>query len=356
MAIGGSLDTNRQATGQATTLNNNSATVEALGSLDVGAKNINNTNEHFSYEIRLASQDDNASETISSTYYRTFVRKIYLPFNTSSDPANILSGGNMTLRSDTVTNMDSHIVAGGVLSSTGANMVNADVTTIKTIHDQGLNHNYVYVPQTGNCGFVKWNCVPGHYEWQTSPYEVSPQSTAYVPQPNAPQYSGKTITSVSAGSVSSNSLLPTSSVFKINVGATSSYLVTTDPRFTNHNLWLGSEFMMQSMSFDPTITQKRLGDGFYEQKLIREQVAQLTGRRFLGNYTSDQEEYQALMTNGLTTASALNLRPGIALTAAQMAQLTSDIVWIVEQSVTCLMAQHKKCSCRRCTCKCVRVI
>jgi len=333
MAIGGSLDVNRQATGQATTLNN-SATIEALGGLDIGSKNINNTNEHFSYEIRLASQDDNASETISSTYYRTFVRKIYLPFNTSSDPANIFSGGNMTLRSDSVTNMDSHIVAGGVLSSTGANMVNADVTATKTIHDLGLNHNYVYVPQTGNCGFIKWNCVPGHYEWQTSPYENSVNSTVFVPQPNAPQYSGKTITSVTAGNVSSNSLLPTSSMFKINVGVTSSYLVTTDPRFTNHNLWLGSDFMMQSMSFDPTISQKRLGDGFYEQKLIREQVAQLTGRRFLGNYTSDQEEYQALMTNGLTTASALNLRPGIALTAAQMAQLTSDIVWLVEQSVT----------------------
>ncbi|WP_363800467.1 hypothetical protein ABU614_10230 [Lysobacter firmicutimachus] len=27
-------------------------------------------------------------------------------------------------------------------------------------------------------------------------------------------------------------------------------------------------------------------------------------------------------------------RPGIALTAAQMAQLTSDIVWLVEQIVT----------------------
>ncbi len=333
MAIGEGLDANRQATGQATTLNNNSATIEALGNLDVGAKTVNNTNDHFTYEIRLASQDDNASETISSTYYRTFVRKIYLPFNTSTDPANILAGGNLTLRSDTVTNMDSHIVAGGVLTNTGVNMVNADVTATKKIHDLGLNHNYVYVPESGYCGYVKYNCVPAHYEWQTSPYESIVESTVFVPQPSAPLLSGKTITSVTAGSVSTSPLLPTSSMFQINAGATSSYLITTDPRFTDRNLWLGSDFMTSSMSFDPAISQKRLGDGFYEQKLIREQVAQLTGRRFLGDYTSDQEEYQALMTNGLTTASTLNLRPGVALTAEQMAQLTSDIVWIVEQSV-----------------------
>ncbi len=90
----------------------------------------------------------------------------------------------------------------------------------------------------------------------------------------------------------------------------------------------------QDQKFDPATTQKRLGDGYYEQKLIREQVAQLTGRRFLGDYSSDQAQYQALMDNALTTAKTLNLRPGIALSAEQMALLTSDIVWLVEQSVT----------------------
>ena len=66
----------------------------------------------------------------------------------------------------------------------------------------------------------------------------------------------------------------------------------------------------------------------------REQVAQLTGRRFLGDYTNDQAQYQALMNNGLTTAQAMILRPGIALSPAQMALLTSDMVWLVEQSIT----------------------
>jgi filamentous hemagglutinin len=92
--------------------------------------------------------------------------------------------------------------------------------------------------------------------------------------------------------------------------------------------------MLGQLTLDPSVTQKRLGDGFYEQRLINEQVAQLTGQRFLGNYTSEEVQYKALMDAGITFAGTMNLRPGIALTATQMAALTSDIVWLVEQTVT----------------------
>ena len=52
------------------------------------------------------------------------------------------------------------------------------------------------------------------------------------------------------------------------------------------------------------------------------------------DFQSDDQQLQALMNNGLTFAKAQNLRPGIALSAAQMTQLTSDMVWLVEQTVT----------------------
>jgi filamentous hemagglutinin len=92
--------------------------------------------------------------------------------------------------------------------------------------------------------------------------------------------------------------------------------------------------MGSALPYDPATMTKRLGDGFYEQKLVREQVAQLTGRRLLTGYSNDEAEYQALMMNGVTSAKAFNLTPGIALSAAQIAQLTSDIVWLVQQTVT----------------------
>ncbi len=92
--------------------------------------------------------------------------------------------------------------------------------------------------------------------------------------------------------------------------------------------------MLNALSYDPATQIKRLGDGFYEQKLIREQINALTGQRFLVGYADDEAQYQTLMANAVTAASEFNLTVGIALTPAQVAQLTSDIVWLVAQTVT----------------------
>ena len=57
MAIGGSLDVWHQAIGQAGTLNNNSATIEATWNLALSAATINNTNAHFStQEVLISTQ------------------------------------------------------------------------------------------------------------------------------------------------------------------------------------------------------------------------------------------------------------------------------------------------------------
>ncbi|MEN6630039.1 MAG: hypothetical protein ABFC42_10365, partial [Sulfuricella sp.] len=85
---------------------------------------------------------------------------------------------------------------------------------------------------------------------------------------------------------------------------------------------------------DPQLTQKRLGDGFYEQKLIGDQIVAQTGRRFLPGQSDPQAEFKALMDSGLAAAHTLTLAPGIALTAAQTAALTHDIVWLVAEDVT----------------------
>jgi filamentous hemagglutinin len=130
-----------------------------------------------------------------------------------------------------------------------------------------------------------------------------------------------------------NANVSSNSLFSINRNPGATYLVETDPRFTNYRSWLSSDYMLQQLNIDPATLHKRLGDGFYEQKLVREQVAQLTGRRFLDGYANDEAEYRALINNGVTVAREWNLRPGVALTAEQMAALTSDIVWLVEKEV-----------------------
>ncbi|MFT3960420.1 hemagglutinin repeat-containing protein [Propionivibrio sp.] len=128
--------------------------------------------------------------------------------------------------------------------------------------------------------------------------------------------------------------LPANRLYHTNPASTGGYLVETDPQFASYRSWLSSDYLLQALGLDPALTQKRLGDGFYEQRLITEQIAQLTGRRFLAGYASDEEQYRALMAAGATVAQAWHLIPGVALSEAQMAQLTTDIVWLVEKTVT----------------------
>ncbi|OEZ65950.1 filamentous hemagglutinin [Janthinobacterium sp. HH103] len=132
---------------------------------------------------------------------------------------------------------------------------------------------------------------------------------------------------------SPSTALPNASLFRTLPSLSSRYLVETDPRFANFREWTGSDYLLNQVKVDPSVTQKRLGDGFYEQKLIREQVAQLTGQRFVGDYTNDEQQYRALMDAGVAYAKNYDLHPGVALTAEQMAALTSDIVWLVERDV-----------------------
>ncbi|MDU7945792.1 MAG: hemagglutinin repeat-containing protein, partial [Haemophilus parainfluenzae] len=112
------------------------------------------------------------------------------------------------------------------------------------------------------------------------------------------------------------------------------FLVETDPRFTQKSKWLSSDYMFNQLRNDPQNLLKRLGDGFYEQRLVNEQVNKLTGRRFLDGYLSDYDQYKALMDNGAQYAKRLNLIPGVALTSEQMKELTSDMVWMVKREVT----------------------
>ena len=171
--------------------------------------------------------------------------------------------------------------------------------------------------------------------------QIAALSSATVNPALAPQ-GGQAITPITqvalpAGVVRSggiNTQVPNNSLSTATPDPAAHYLIETDPVFADYRAWLSSDYLLDALALDPALTQKRLGDGFYEQKLIREQVAQLTGRRFLDGHASDEAQYAALMDNGATFARAWHLVPGIELTAAQMAHLTSDIVWLVEKTIT----------------------
>lgn len=128
--------------------------------------------------------------------------------------------------------------------------------------------------------------------------------------------------------------LPTSGMYTIHPAPDQTYLVVTDPRLTTYTKFISSDYMLGQLGLNPAGIEKRLGDGMYEQQMVRNQITQLTGRTFLPGYASAEDEYRALMTNGANYAKQFGMMPGMALTAAQMDALTSDIVWLVDQTVT----------------------
>ncbi|WP_371054249.1 hemagglutinin repeat-containing protein, partial [Ralstonia pseudosolanacearum] len=151
-------------------------------------------------------------------------------------------------------------------------------------------------------------------------------ASAQQPAVNAPQ-------SVAGSNGALNISLPTSGLFSLRTAPGQPYLIATDPRLTSYTKFISSDYMLSALNLNPQQVQKRLGDGFYEEKLVRDQITQLTGRVRLQGYGNNEDQYRALMASGVNAAKQFSLVPGIALAAAQMDALTSDIVWLVTQTV-----------------------
>ncbi|MFC3609408.1 two-partner secretion domain-containing protein, partial [Stutzerimonas tarimensis] len=111
------------------------------------------------------------------------------------------------------------------------------------------------------------------------------------------------------------------------------YLIETNPALTDLKQFMGSDYLLGNLGYDPDQAQKRLGDGLYEQRLIREAVVARTGQRYLAGLTSDEAMYRYLMDNAIASKDALGLSLGVTLTAEQVAALTHDIVWLEEYEV-----------------------
>ncbi len=400
MAIGGALDDARRATGQAHTLTNASATIEALGDLSLSAGVIHNHNLHFSTRVDTVSSEQIVEYQGSGSPNRyldgtpnvyTFENeslRLHTPegdyttwslFNytrtvtetriAESDPGQILAGGTMRIAAGTLDNDKSWIIAGGDLLADLVTLNNTEVSGERTLTDAGTVTSYSRKKRKGRdttrsstaayapaASVQSISLTPTLYRQHAAVAGSGTQVAALagVSLGQTPDAAGQVAGTTAAGQVIApihavvatgdpatliksggvNTGLPNNSLYRVVPGSSAHYLVESDPAFAHYRTWLSSDYLLAALALDPALMQKRLGDGFYEQKLIRDQVAQLTGRRFLEGYADDEAQYAALMDAGVTVAEVFGLIPGVALSATQMAALTSDIVWLVEQSVT----------------------
>lgn len=308
-------------------------------------------------------------ESRASAYYSwTYSESNTTPVLQTSAPGRIVAGRKMDIAVDSGTNDMSQILAGGALNVTGGKITDKNLEVSGSQNRTGwqyYNNGSGNMPmptpynvstpitvtlaaarQDGNVavsgsGTPTGTLAPGKTN-QGVAGASGVNGSGHAPGTNGPIVPPIIEVKLTASSGTSQVVrttmpglaLPTASLFRTLSGASSRYLVETDPRFANYRNWLGSDYLLNNLGLDPDNTLKRLGDGYYEQRLVREQLAQLTGYRYLDGYDSDEKQYAALMDAGVTVARQYGLRPGIALTDTQMAQLTSDIVWLVEQAVT----------------------
>ena len=422
--IGGKLDENNQATGYANSIDNGSATIEALESGWINTHHLLNQDLHLKLGKKVEKEQINEYSLGSDSHrYRGGVDGYYNLNNGSrnpnsyfqlnngtriegfgwkewrytrttttstiehQDPAKILIGGELHLSGEDLNNKQSQIFVGQKLllddkiftqstnerlSGAISKLDNDDIHGTIDITDEGQfvqeykvrrkrgrkgHHHYHHysdftdVHPTQDFGFglklltidepveKTGTTVNGKSDFQGVSLE---QKTPLKTDLNTNRVDLSALTSGVVKNKDNLGIkthlpdisLPQASLYKINPVASGQFLVETDPRFTQKSKWLSSDYMFKQLRNDPQNLLKRLGDGFYEQRLVNEQVNKLTGRRFLDGYLSDYDQYKALMDNGAQYAKRLSLIPGVALTSEQMKELTSDMVWMVKREVT----------------------
>ena len=134
--------------------------------------------------------------------------------------------------------------------------------------------------------------------------------------------------------LSIESYLGRSALFNTQPSPQSPYLIETRPEFIDPSQYLGSDYFLNNVGMDdPEHTLKRLGDAYVETRLVRDQLFELTGKRYLGDENNEILQMQALYDNAIELSENLQLTPGVALTPSQIVSLTQDIIWMEQQSI-----------------------
>lgn len=365
------------------TLLNRSSDIESEKNITINAGNVENVKDKFvtDWDVTYEYISYKIPHLEGSRYYdamREFTRSIHTGvIKEETNDANIIASGNITINAaNNVTNHYSKIMAGKDLTIDAGNVVE-NIGYQGTIHHDDLgqdNHYWKYKKHK------RWH-IGCHWVYGTTviPYE---DHDVYDQEPGADserlavlgatgsvkinaaktvnktleadgkQYDDreKTVTTdvedkLSGNSAAENnplnqdkllgieSLNVSSKIYKLNNDPSAKYLIETNKKYADYHEFLSSDYLLERVKADPEKVSKRLGDGYFEQKFVIEQIAKLTGRPYLGDYGSDMEQFAALMEAGAVAAEELNLEIGVALTAEQMASLTSDIVWLVEENI-----------------------
>lgn len=265
--------------------------------------------ENLQFYAKKKSKDD----WVRYNYTRTKSKDVV---NTSK-PARIISGGDLEVTADYVKNDSSQISSAGQLTGKIEKLEQLNPSSKEYIVEDGTAVSY---SRHHHHGADSTNIDTAPYHKVT---EVNTKLPLAVYKANDPN---------SKTTIEQDGLL-LNNISKISQNPNTSYIMETDPNFTNRHNFLSSDYVLTRLKLDPMNVQKRLGDGYYEQQLVMQEILRQTGKSRLQSGLTAEEQYRKLMEAGINFTKAQSIVLGRELTIAEQNTLKEDVVLLVSNSV-----------------------
>ena len=268
---------------------------------------------HSSENLQLSVYGDHKDSWTKYEYDRTREKDVV----DTSNPGRIISGGDLHMDVDHMTNEASQISAAG------------DITGTVGHYEQSNPKGNEYIIEEGTATSYSRHHKKG---WDTTNIREAEYKNTKVNPTDVPVavYGGHVENSKSDATVDV-SLLHSMSQLSANPNTT--YVIETDPNFTDRRNFLSSDYVLSRLKLDPMNIQKRLGDGYYEQQLVMQEIMRQTGKSRLQSGLSAEEQYRQLMDAGISVTKSQSIALGRGLTEAEQKNLKEDVVLLVSKAV-----------------------
>ena len=268
---------------------------------------------HSSENLQLSVYGEHKDSWTKYEYDRTREKDVV----DTSNPGRIISGGDLHMDVDHMTNEASQISAAG------------DITGTVGHYEQSNPKGNEYIIEEGTATSYSRHHKKG---WDTTNIREAEYKNTKVNPTDVPVavYGGHVENSKSDATVDV-SLLHSMSQLSANPNTT--YVIETDPNFTDRRNFLSSDYVLSRLKLDPMNIQKRLGDGYYEQQLVMQEIMRQTGKSRLQSGLSAEEQYRQLMDAGISVTKSQSIALGRGLTEAEQKNLKEDVVLLVSKAV-----------------------
>ena len=268
---------------------------------------------HSSENLQLSVYGDHKDSWTKYEYDRTREKDVV----DTSNPGRIISGGDLHMDVDHMTNEASQISAAG------------DITGTVGHYEQSNPKGNEYIIEEGTATSYSRHHKKG---WDTTNIREAEYKNTKVNPKDVPVavYGGHVENSKSDATVDASLL---NSMSQLSTNPNTTYVIETDPNFTNRRNFLSSDYVLSRLKLDPMNIQKRLGDGYYEQQLVMQEIMRQTGKSRLQSGLSAEEQYRQLMDAGISVTKSQSIALGRGLTAAEQKNLKEDVVILVSKAV-----------------------